>query len=126
MRPRLLLGFCLLSSLLGCGGTAVRPEVDPVARAMAGPVARGLVTSAPEAWAEVLREADRARGLSGMERVDAEVELALSLEWAQAVAERGVADRSIVATNRSSSSPHSSTSRYGASCFLTAASYSNG
>ena len=99
MRPRLLLGFCLLSSLLGCGGTAVRPEVDPVARAMAGPVARGLVTSAPEAWAEVLREADRARGLSGMERVDAEVELALSLEWAQAVAERGVADRSIAATS---------------------------
>ena len=78
MRPRLLLGFWLVSSLLGCGGTVVRPEADPVARALAGPVARGLVTGAPEAWAEVLREADRTRGLSGMARVDAEVELALS------------------------------------------------
>ena len=34
-----------------------------MARAMAGPVARGLVTSAPEAWVEVLREADRARAI---------------------------------------------------------------
>ncbi len=99
MRPRVLPGFGLLCSLLGCGGVGVRPAVDPVARAMAGPVARGLVTSAPEAWVEVLREADRARGLSGLERVDAEVELALSLEWAQAVAERGVADRSTAAAS---------------------------
>ena len=99
MRPRLLLGFWLVSSLLGCGGTVVRPEADPVARALAGPVARGLVTGAPEAWAEVLREADRTRGLSGMARVDAEVELALSLEWAQAVAERGAADRTIAAAS---------------------------
>ena len=99
MRSRRLLGAGLLVALLGCGGAAVRPQDDAVARALGGPVARGLVTGAPEAWAEVLREADRARGLSGVARADAEVELALSLEWAQAVAERGASDRSLAAAS---------------------------
>ena len=49
MRSRRLLGAGLLVALLGCGGAAVRPQDDAVARALGGPVARGLVTGAPEA-----------------------------------------------------------------------------
>lgn len=98
MRARWLGGVVVMAAL-GCSGASVRPEEDAVTRALGGPVARSLVTGAPEAWAEVLREADRARGLSGTARSDAEVELALSLEWAQAVAERGAADRSLAAAS---------------------------
>ncbi len=92
------LGWMLSLSLLGCAGSTVRPDEDPVARALAGPVARSLVTGAPEAWAEVLREADRVRSLPESERADGEVELALALEWAQGVAERGAADRALAET----------------------------
>lgn len=99
MRALRLYGAAVVVAALGCSGASVRPDEDPVTRALGGPVARALVTGAPEAWAEVLREADRARGLSGAARADAEVELALSLEWAQAVAERGAADRSLAASS---------------------------
>lgn len=90
-----MVGWALCATLAGCAGTTVRADDDAVTRALGGPVARGLVTAAPEAWAEVLREADRVRALSGAERADGEVELALALEWAQGVAERAAADRSL-------------------------------
>lgn len=93
------LGAWLAVAGLGCGGATVRTDDDGVARVLGGPVARGLATAAPEAWLEVMREADRVRGLTGVERADAEMELTLSLEWAQAVAERGASDRSLAAAS---------------------------
>lgn len=99
MSARRLLGACLLVTALGCGASRSRPEEDSVAIALGGPVARGLAAGAPEAWIEVMREADRVRDLSGSERSSAEVELALALEWAQAVAERGVAERAAAAAS---------------------------
>lgn len=98
MRARRLAGCLVALALGGCAGTTVRPDDDPVARVLGGPVARGLVTGAPEAWAEVLREADRVRSLPEAERADGEAELALALEWAQGVAERGSADRALAET----------------------------
>ncbi len=95
MNVRRQLGCLLSLALVGCAGATVRPDEDPVARALGGPVARGLVAGAPEAWTEVLREADRVRSLPDGERADGEVELALALEWAQGVADRGAADRAL-------------------------------
>ncbi len=98
MRPA-----CWLLAVLavGCAHGASATAPDDVTRMMAGPVARDVAAQAPEAWVEVARLADAARSLRGNERVAAEAELALALEWAQSVARRAAADHARAADDAS-------------------------